>query len=78
LTKTSAADAKSRNNIGEENLTRKQRSSYIMYALVLDKNKKPLDPTHPAKARKLLKAGRAKVFRRYPFTIILQGAIRFL
>jgi 5-methylcytosine-specific restriction endonuclease McrA len=43
-----------------------------MYALVLDKNKKPLDPTHPAQARKMLKAGRAKVFRRYPFTIILQ------
>ena len=48
-----------------------------MYALVLDKNKKPLDPAHPAQARKMLKAGRAKVFRRYPFTIILQGAIRF-
>jgi hypothetical protein len=43
-----------------------------MYVFVLDKNKKPLDPTHPAKARKMLKAGRAKVFRRYPFTIILQ------
>ncbi|WP_244532815.1 RRXRR domain-containing protein, partial [Geitlerinema sp. PCC 9228] len=46
--------------MGEKNLTRKQRSSSIMYALVLDKNKKPLDPTHPAKARKMLKAGRAK------------------
>jgi len=38
----------------------------------LDRNQQPLDPTHPAKARKLLKAGRAKVFRRYPFTIIMQ------
>jgi 5-methylcytosine-specific restriction endonuclease McrA len=38
---------------------------------VLDKNKKPLNPTHPAKARKLLRAGRAKVFKRFPFTIIL-------
>ncbi|WP_244532936.1 RRXRR domain-containing protein, partial [Geitlerinema sp. PCC 9228] len=64
MTKTSAADTKSRNHIGEENLTRKQWSSSIMYALVLDKNKKPLDPTHPAQARKMLKAGRAKVFRR--------------
>jgi len=26
-----------------------------------------LDPTHPVKARKMLKAGRAKVFRRYPW-----------
>nr|WP_051017278.1 RNA-guided endonuclease IscB [Dactylococcopsis salina] len=42
------------------------------FVFVLDKNKQPLDPTHPAKARKLLKAGRAKVFRRYPFTIIMQ------
>ena len=43
-----------------------------LFVFVLDKNKQPLDPTHPAKARKLLKAGRAKVFRRYPFTIIIQ------
>jgi 5-methylcytosine-specific restriction endonuclease McrA len=42
------------------------------FVFVLDQNKKPLDPTHPAKARKLLKAGRAKVFRRYPFTMIMK------
>ncbi|MCB9436086.1 MAG: RRXRR domain-containing protein [Anaerolineales bacterium] len=39
---------------------------------VLDKNRKPLMPCHPARARELLKAGKAAVFRRYPFTIILQ------
>ncbi len=43
-----------------------------MRVFVLDKNKKPLNPTHPARARKLLKNGRAKVFKRFPFTIILQ------
>jgi len=42
-----------------------------MFVFVLDKNKKPLDPTHPARARRLLKSGRASVFRRYPFTIIV-------
>ena len=42
-----------------------------MRVLVIDKNQKPLDPTHPARARKLLKLGRAKVVRRYPFTIIM-------
>ena len=42
------------------------------YVFVLDKNKQPLDPTHPAKARKMLKVGPAKVFRRYPFTVIMQ------
>ena len=43
-----------------------------MRVFVLDKNKKSLDPCHPARARKLLKEGQAKVFRRYPFTIIMQ------
>lgn len=38
---------------------------------VLDQNRKPLDPCRPARARKLLRAGRASVFRRFPFTIIL-------
>lgn len=39
--------------------------------LVLDTNRKPLMPCYPARARKLLKSGRASVFRRFPFTIIL-------
>ncbi len=39
---------------------------------VLDTNKTPCDPTHPAKARKLLSEGKAAVFRKYPFTIILK------
>ncbi|HAA31398.1 MAG TPA: hypothetical protein DCE56_31410 [Cyanobacteria bacterium UBA8553] len=45
-----------------------------MLVFVLDTNKKPLDPTHPARARRLLRAGRASVFRRYPFTIILHDS----
>src|ERR1700744_1346230 len=43
-----------------------------MPVLVIDKNKKPLDPCRPARARILLKEGRAAVFRRYPFTIIIK------
>lgn len=43
-----------------------------MRVFVLDKNLKPLAPTHPARARELLNKGRAKVFRRYPFTILMQ------
>jgi 5-methylcytosine-specific restriction endonuclease McrA len=39
---------------------------------VLDTNRKPCNPVHPAVARKLLKPGKAAVFRRYPFTIILK------
>lgn len=43
-----------------------------MFVLVVDKNKKPLNPCHPARARKFLKEGRAVVLRRYPFTILLK------
>jgi len=42
---------------------------------VLDANKKPLSPCHEAVARKLLKQGKATIFRRYPFTIILKKAV---
>ena len=40
--------------------------------LVIDKNKKALMPCHPARARELLNAGKAAVYRRFPFTIILK------
>src|SRR5687767_13388040 len=40
--------------------------------LVVDKNKQPLMPCHPARAKMLLKRGKAAVFRQYPFTIILK------
>ena len=39
--------------------------------LVIDKNKKQLMPCHPARARQLLDKGKAAVYRRFPFTIIL-------
>lgn len=38
---------------------------------VIDASKKPLDMCHPAKARKLLRDERAKIYRKEPFTIIL-------
>jgi len=45
------------------------------YVLVVDTNRKPLNPCTPGVARSLLKAKKAKVFRRYPFTIILNQAV---
>ena len=42
-----------------------------MSVFVLDKKHEPLMPCHPARARKLLKAGRARVVKTYPFTIRL-------
>jgi 5-methylcytosine-specific restriction endonuclease McrA len=42
---------------------------------VLDADKKILAPTRPQRARVLLKRGKAAVYRRYPFTIILKRAV---
>ncbi len=39
--------------------------------LVVDKNKQPLMPCHPARARELLRKGKAAVYRQFPFTLIL-------
>jgi activator of 2-hydroxyglutaryl-CoA dehydratase len=39
---------------------------------VINKNKKPLNPCHPAVARKLLKTGKAVIHKKYPFTIRLK------
>ena len=40
---------------------------------VLDMKRNPLMPCHPARARALLREGKAAVFRRFPFTIILKS-----
>ncbi len=39
---------------------------------VLDTEKRPLLPIHPATARQFLRNGKAAVFRKFPFTIILK------
>ena len=43
--------------------------------LVLDTERNPLMPCHPARARALLREGKAAVFRRFPFTIILKDRV---
>lgn len=42
---------------------------------VLDTNKQPLNPIYPGRARMLLSQGKAAVFRRYPFTVILKEEV---
>jgi len=42
---------------------------------VLDTNKQALNPIHPGSAHLLLRQGKAAVYRRYPFTIILASAV---
>lgn len=43
----------------------------MMFVYVINRDGKPLMPCRPAKARKLLRAGKAKVVKRTPFTIQL-------
>jgi 5-methylcytosine-specific restriction endonuclease McrA len=45
----------------------------MQHVFVLSTDKQPLDPCHPARARQLLRAGKAAIWRRFPFTIILKG-----
>ena len=42
---------------------------------VLDTNHQPLNPVHPGEARLLLKQGKAAMWRRFPFTVILKYAV---
>lgn len=44
------------------------------FVFVVDTDKRPLNPIHPGEARYLLNQGKAAVFRRYPFTIVLKEA----
>ncbi len=44
----------------------------MQHVLVIDKNKMFLMPCHPARARELLRKGKAAVYKRCPFSIILK------
>src|SRR5687768_8526321 len=62
-------------NMVEANVTCESRAPFTgqgtTMIFVLSSDGQPLDPCHQARARKLLKAGRAVVHRTYPFTIRL-------
>jgi 5-methylcytosine-specific restriction endonuclease McrA len=47
----------------------------MSWVFVLDTEKRPLNPVHAGQARRWLTAGTAAVWRRYPFTIILNQAL---
>ena len=42
------------------------------FVFVVDSKRQPLKPCTPSRARRLQKLGKAKAFRRYPFTLFLQ------
>lgn len=45
------------------------------FVLVIDTNLTPLSPCKPAIARKLLEAGKAAFYRKFPFTIVLKKVV---
>lgn len=45
------------------------------YVFLIDQNKTPMNPIHPAHARELLDKGKAAVFRQYPFTLIMKRVV---
>jgi len=47
----------------------------MSHVFVVDTDTQPLTPVHPGRARLLLKAGKAAVYRTYPFTIILKRRV---
>lgn len=47
----------------------------MSHVFVVDEALRPLAPVHPGRARLLLKAGTAAVFKRYPFTLILRRSV---
>ena len=62
-------------HLSEENIypsREKGSNPMVQRVFVLDTHRKPLSPCHPARARELLRRGKAAVFRRVPFTIILK------
>lgn len=54
---------------------KKHRRTRVSSVFVVDANRQPLHPVHPARARRLLTTGKAAIFRQYPFTLILKRAI---
>jgi 5-methylcytosine-specific restriction endonuclease McrA len=55
--------------------SQEQKEKLLSSVFVLDSEKQPLDPVPPGRARILLTQGKAAVYRRYPFTIILKEAV---
>jgi 5-methylcytosine-specific restriction endonuclease McrA len=45
------------------------------FVFLIDANKMPMNPIHPAHARELMEKGKAAVFRRFPFTLIMKRVV---
>lgn len=47
----------------------------MSFVFIVDTHKQPLTPIHPGRARLLLKAGKAAVLKKYPFTLLLKAPV---
>jgi 5-methylcytosine-specific restriction endonuclease McrA len=45
------------------------------FVFLIDANKTPMNPIHPAHARELMEKSKAAVFRMYPFTLIMKRVV---
>jgi 5-methylcytosine-specific restriction endonuclease McrA len=45
------------------------------FVFLIDSNKTPMNPIHPAHARELMDKGKAAVFRMFPFTLIMKRVV---
>src|SRR6266566_4529453 len=61
--------------VKREALQRAKKEHALRCVFVVDAKKQPLNPVHPGRARLLLKAGKAAVLKRYPFTLILKSHV---
>ena len=56
---------------GPSHSLQREENSGVTRVFVIGKNRTPLMPCHPARARQLLKSGRARIHKLYPFAIRL-------
>jgi 5-methylcytosine-specific restriction endonuclease McrA len=70
----SVSDSKTLDNRSEVNQSEHRKQDLRVPVYVLNMRGQPLIPTKPAKAKHLLKMGKAKVVKRLPFTIQLKYA----
>src|SRR5258708_20190214 len=54
---------------------RRKETVGMSHVFLVDAERRPLTPVHPGRARLLLKAGKAAVFKRFPFTLILRQPV---
>jgi 5-methylcytosine-specific restriction endonuclease McrA len=75
LIEASVAIAKPSHNLVEDHVTPKGSAGMQNFVFMLDASQQPLSPCHPSVARKLLQNGKASVYKRFPFTVILKREV---